>query len=334
MQRKGAGARGGGDLDVEAVLDELYTTPPPGFVARREELAAAARTAGNAEDARRIRAARRPAPAAWAANLLLRAEPEESSRLLEMGEALREAYRTLDPVSLKDLSARRRQVVAALSREAARLAAEAGHSLSAAARQNVASTLHAVLADPDAAEQWATGRLTGTLTPPSDFQAADPAAVGARSRPTRSAPPKAPPSATPSGTPATAGARPAKSAPGGTSRKDELAERRRVREEQLARARETAEAAERRLTDRRAELTAAAEPTERARERRDEAREQADAAEQRLRAAREALETADVAHHEAERRRHEAADAVTRAEKEAHTAAQDVRRLEPRTRRR
>ncbi|MEU6657178.1 hypothetical protein ABZ904_49910 [Streptomyces sp. NPDC046900] len=61
---------------MEAALDELYTTPPPDFVSRREELAATAKAAGRVEDARRIHGARRPTRAAWAANLLLRSQPQ------------------------------------------------------------------------------------------------------------------------------------------------------------------------------------------------------------------------------------------------------------------
>ncbi|MER6925067.1 hypothetical protein ABT314_40160, partial [Streptomyces spiralis] len=117
MGRKGG--RRGGPQDVEAVLDELHTTPPADFVARREELAAALKADGRTEDARRIHGARRPTLAAWAANLLLRSRPEESRQFLELGEALREAYRTLDAAGLKELSAQRRQVVSGLSRQAA-----------------------------------------------------------------------------------------------------------------------------------------------------------------------------------------------------------------------
>ncbi|NEB19294.1 hypothetical protein G3I46_22785, partial [Streptomyces coelicoflavus] len=156
MQRKGGrrGATGGRDAEAEAVervLDELYGTPPSAFVARREERAAAARTDGRKEDARRIHAARRPTLAAWAANLLARSRPEETRRFLELGQALREAHRTLDAAGLKELSAQRRRIVAALSRQAAQLAGEAGQRLSQAAQREVESTLRAVLADPDAA---------------------------------------------------------------------------------------------------------------------------------------------------------------------------------------
>lgn len=153
--------RDGGERDVEAVLDELYITPPADFVARREELAAAAKAAGHADDARRIHAAHRPTLAAWAANLLLRSQPEESRRFLELGHALREAYRTLDAAGINELSEQRRRIVTALSRQTARLAEEAGHRLSDPVQQDVESTLRAVLTDPDAAERWAGGRLEG-----------------------------------------------------------------------------------------------------------------------------------------------------------------------------
>ncbi|HZF92231.1 hypothetical protein [Streptomyces sp.] len=332
MQRKGGRGKRGEEFDVEAVLDELYTMPPPGFVARREELAAAARTAGRAEDSRRIRAARRPTLAAWAANLLLRREPDDSRRLLELGEGLREAYRTLDPAALKDLSAQRRRVVATLARRAAGLADAAGHRLSAAAQQDVAATLHAVLADPGAAEEWATGRLTGALSPPSDFGFSGPDAATATVTlmATAAARPK---TARTAEKPAKRIGKKAAEAAGPTP-EDELAERRRIRREQLAKARQAAEEAEQRLRDRRVEAAEAAESLTRAGERRDEARRETEAAERRLRAAREAWENADRAHREAEERHRSTTDARTAAEREARTAAQEVRRLAGRTGRR
>ncbi|MGW2937995.1 hypothetical protein ACWDA7_40720 [Streptomyces sp. NPDC001156] len=169
MQRKGGRAGRDHDRDVEAALDELYATPPPDFVSRRQELAAAAKRAGRAEEARRIHAARRPTRAAWAANLLLRSQPQESQQLLQLGQALREAYRTLDASHIRELSEQRRRIASTLSRQAAQLAHKAGHPLSNTAQQDVESTLHAVLADSDAANQWATGRLEAALTPPSTF---------------------------------------------------------------------------------------------------------------------------------------------------------------------
>ncbi|UUU25800.1 hypothetical protein [Streptomyces sp. DSM 40750] len=268
MRRKDA--RGGEGHDVERALDELFTTPPPVFVSRRRELADRAKAAGRVEDARRIRAAHRPSLAAWATNLLLRSRPEESRRFLELGHALREAYQSLDADGIKELSEQRRSVVSAMSRQAGELAREAGHPLSDTVRRDVESTLRAVLADQDAADLWATGRLESALVPPTDFPSH--AAAGPPRKPARTA------------------AAPSSSR---TRAKDEIAEKRRQKqEEQLGRARETARAAE-----------------------------------QRLRQAREELRRAEQEQKEAEERRRSAADAVARAEQAAREAAREVERL-------
>ncbi|MGI5372893.1 hypothetical protein ACQEV2_01230 [Streptomyces sp. CA-251387] len=308
---KRKGARGGRDADVEAVLDELYVTPPADFVARREEMAAAAKADGRGEDARRIRAARRPTLAAWTANLLLRSRPEESRRLLELGPVLREAYRTLDASGISELSEQRRRMVSALSRQAAQLAGRAGQRLSAAVQQDVESTLRAVLADPEAADQWAGGRLTGALTPPSDFPTGTAPPSGARPKPTR-----------PTAPPASAGKRTT----------DELSERRRQRQEQLDQARRAAEEAAQRLRDRRAEKAEADVAVQRAQDRHDQAEQQVSAAEQQLRQAREELRRADDEQQRAEERSRATADALDRAEREAREAAQAVKRLTTRRR--
>lgn len=143
------------ERDVAAVLDELYTLPPSDFVARREALAAAAKAAGHLDGARRIQAARRPTLAAWAANMLLRSQPQESQRFLELGGLC--ARRTTPWTPRGSMSCPSSGGVAALSRQAAHLAQEAGHRLSVPVRQDVESTLRAVLTDPDAADRWAGG---------------------------------------------------------------------------------------------------------------------------------------------------------------------------------
>ncbi|MEU5199370.1 hypothetical protein AB0G86_35900 [Streptomyces scabiei] len=300
MPRKGA--RGGGaGRDVETALDALYATPPPSFVARREELTAEARADGRVEDARRIRAARRPSLAAWTANLLLRSEPEESRRFLELGRALREAYRSLDAGGIKELSEQRRSIVAALSQQAAGLAAEAGHRLSEPVRRDVEATLRAVLADEEAAGRWATGRLESALASPTDLP------VG------------------------TAGAAP--SAVSRSRAKDEVAERRRQKQEQeqrqkqLARAREAARAADRRVRDLRAARTDAQAVRQRARDRYDTAENDVSEAERLLRRAREELRGADRERQRAEKECAAAAEAVSGAEQTAREAARDVSRL-------
>lgn len=298
------GRRDGAGHDVEAILDELYTTPPSDFVTRRETAAAAARTAGQVDDARRIHAARRPTLSAWAANLLLRSQPEESRQFLELGQALRAAYQAMDAGGLKDLSAQRRRVVSALSQQAAELAGEAGYRLSQSVRQDLEETLRAVLADPDAADQWAGGRLVNALTPPSDFRPGTAPPTG-RTR-TRSRP--APPTEA-------------------RASKDGLAQRRRARQEQLDRAQEAAEAAQERLREEHARRADAEAELRRARERTEQAHQRMSAAEEQMRQAREEVQKAEHGQQEAEEHSRSAADALARAEREARERSQRVRRL-------
>ncbi|MEV0638352.1 hypothetical protein AB0I77_26085 [Streptomyces sp. NPDC050619] len=300
MQRRGTPRREGGEHDVEAVLDELYTTPPSDFVPRREQFALTARTAGRAEDARRIHAARRPTLAAWAANLLLRSQPRESRRFLELGQALREAYRTLDAADLKELSAQRRSMVSALTRQAAQLALDAGHRLSDTVQQDVESTLHAVLTDPDAAERWATGRLDSALTPPSAFPPDAAPAAGARPKPARPA------------------ASPTPQQDGG------LAEQRRERQRRRAQAARAAEAAAERLRAQRTRQAEAEDLLAGARDRQEQARRHLSAAEQQLHRAHEELRRADHEVRTAEERSRAAAEALDRAEQRAQKTAREA----------
>ncbi|MFF7946559.1 hypothetical protein [Streptomyces griseorubiginosus] len=228
-------------MDLDAVADELYALAPSDFTAVRGERAKAARAAGDRELAEHIRRLPRPTLAAWASNLLVREQPDEVQRLLRLGEGLRQAHQDLDGDQLRELSAQQHQVTFALSRQAGRLTAQAGQHLSDDMRQQVQDTLHAALADPQAAEQWARGRLAKPLTAPAGFPALSPqVARSAAARRTK-----------PAGESA---------APGVESA------RRREQQERLERARRQAADAEQELHDREGELAAAQEEQRRAEE--------------------------------------------------------------------
>ncbi|MDF6046011.1 hypothetical protein LRD69_28555 [Streptomyces sp. JH14] len=233
--------------------------------------------------------------------MLLRSQPAENQRFLELGRALREAYRTLDADGIKELSNQRSSIVSALSRQSAVLSREAGHRLSDAAQQDVASTLRAVLADQDAADRWAAGRLESCLTPPADFPSGSTAPVDASRKPVRA---------------------PTTRRSSRTGAKDELAERRRQRQEQLAQARQAVSPADQRLCEQRAEQADADASLQRACERHGQARQQVSAAEEQLRQVREELERAEHERKEVEERCQAAAEAVSRAERVAQGAAQ------------
>jgi hypothetical protein len=138
---------------LEQAQGELYVLDADTFTARRDELAAAARTAGEPLAAKQIGGLRKPTKAALLINRFVRAEPGALSRLGALGDELRRAQRTMDGAQLRELGARRRQLINSLVQQAL-----AG-SPSDAIRSAITSTFEAALADPDIAEQVGGGAL-------------------------------------------------------------------------------------------------------------------------------------------------------------------------------
>lgn len=143
--------------DAAALLDEvaaeLLALPPARFTAARD--ARAAEIGG--EVGRRVAALRKPTLAAWAVNLLAR--DGQLGDAVALSQALREAQDDVDAAELARLGRQRRQLVAALARRAADLAADAGATLSPAMRDAVEKTVNAAVIDPVAAAAVLTGRL-------------------------------------------------------------------------------------------------------------------------------------------------------------------------------
>lgn len=144
-------------MDVERVAEELYGLKPAEFVPARDRYVAEAREAKDTAAAKAVAALRRPALAAWAANLLARQKRQEAEQFLAVGETLREAHRTLDGEQLRTASRQRNQLVTSLARTAADLAKEAGQPVSDTVLHEIEQTLHGVLADQDVAEEWSRG---------------------------------------------------------------------------------------------------------------------------------------------------------------------------------
>ncbi|MFF8833224.1 hypothetical protein [Streptomyces sp. NPDC015131] len=159
-------------MDLDTITDELYGLRPDRFTAARNARAAEARKDGDRALANAVRALRRPTLAAWVSNLLVRERPDETTSLAALGEGLRRAHHELDGERLRELSRKQHVLVAALARQARQLAADAGQEVGEDVQHEVEATLHAVLADPAAAEEWATGRLVRPLSAPVGFAAA------------------------------------------------------------------------------------------------------------------------------------------------------------------
>jgi hypothetical protein len=146
----------GDDLLREAAA-ELYSADPAEFVERRGALAAQARAAGDASAAKSIAGLRKPTRSAWVVNRLIRSDPGVTSRLTGLGDEFRAAQGSLDGAAIRELSTRRRQLIAELSRQA--FAVSGLPSPPAALRDEVTATLGAALADPQVAGQLAAGTL-------------------------------------------------------------------------------------------------------------------------------------------------------------------------------
>ncbi|GEL20035.1 hypothetical protein [Pseudonocardia asaccharolytica] len=149
---------------VASAIEELYGLAPEEFVAARDERVAAARADGDRDAARAISRLRRPTQAAWLANLLARERAEQLDGLLALAEELSDAQRSLDGAVLRELSAQRHKLVAAMAREARRIAARDGHRVQDGTERDLRGILEAALADPDIAAEVRSGRLHRTVS--------------------------------------------------------------------------------------------------------------------------------------------------------------------------
>ena len=137
---------------LAAAKAELYTRDPDEFMARRQELVAHAREAGEAAEAKQIGALRKPTRSAWVVNRLVRADPEVTARLAELAAELRDAGQSMDGGRIRELSAARARLVDELTRQAL----DGIPAPPAAVREEVTATLDAALADPEVAASLGT----------------------------------------------------------------------------------------------------------------------------------------------------------------------------------
>jgi hypothetical protein len=147
-------------MDVESVSDELYGLPLDEFTPARTDREKQAKSAGDKDLAAQIHQLAKPNLVAWLANQLARERADEIGALLELGAALREATATRSGEQLRELSREQHQLVYAFVQQARGLAKAAGRKVSEDTARGLEDTLRAALADQDAAEALAAGRLT------------------------------------------------------------------------------------------------------------------------------------------------------------------------------
>jgi hypothetical protein len=342
-----------GDLLGDAVA-ELYSADPDEFIERRTHLTGQAKAAGQPLAARQIAGLRKPTRSAWVINQLARSDPDSAPKLAALGERLRAAERSGDGARMRELTQQRRQLIAALVRQA--LAVSGQSAAPAALREEITATFAAALADPEVAEQIQQGTLVRAasrpgfgssqaplaLVPPIPGAQKEPAGKKPRADPARSRPTAPVTQATPPSP-----AQPSRAAQGRQKRPaaQERQPARAAQERQPARAaqeRQPARAGQERPVgqapqERQNKLALAAERRE-ARLAEAAARAEAQAAERRAKvraAAEQALADADQAAAAAVQDEREQAETVRRLEHELsdaryrlRMAAAEVRRAE------
>jgi hypothetical protein len=123
-------------MDVESVSDELYGLPLDEFTPARTDREKEAKSAGDQDLAAQIHRLAKPNLVAW------------------------EATATRSGEQLRELSREQHQLVYAFVQQARGLAKAAGRKVSEDTARGLEDTLRAALADQDAAEALAAGRLT------------------------------------------------------------------------------------------------------------------------------------------------------------------------------
>lgn len=197
---------------AEHGIDELFELPLEEFTAARNRLAASLDTAEAAE----VRALAKPTVPAWTVNQLARRHPGAMRRLLDSGAALQKAQeRALkERGPAKDIREAQegvRKAIAELTRQARSVLEDAGRSATRPMLDRIAATLEAGAQTVEGRDALEAGRLTDELEP--------------------------------AGFAALSGITPAPSERGGSVH-DELAARRKAREERERRRRELREEAQ------------------------------------------------------------------------------------------
>ena len=142
-------------LDVE--IDRLYQLPLDEFTDARNALAKAA-----GKNGAKVRGLRKPPVAAWAINQVYWRERDVYASLIDAVQAMRAAHTAVLSGKQGDIrgAGRTHEAAHEAALEAAlRILAEAGHAVTDAAKQAIATTLRALPADEP------PGRLTRTLQP-------------------------------------------------------------------------------------------------------------------------------------------------------------------------
>src|SRR3954447_5195775 len=143
------------------IADGLYGLPLPEFTPARD---ARAKALKGTPLAPQVKALRKPSTAAWVVNLLVRRETGQVEQVLSVGQALREAQASMSGEELRALTRQRRQLTAAVTTQARRVAKDAGTRVTDAVADQVEATLTAAMVDEHCSRAVRSGLLVSALT--------------------------------------------------------------------------------------------------------------------------------------------------------------------------
>ena len=146
--------------ELLSIADDLYALSLADFTPARD---AKAKELKGTDLAKEVKALKKPSLAGWVVNLLVRHEPEQVEQILQVGAALREAQASMSGDELRQLTRQRRQLTAAVTTQARRLAREQGQKVTEAVAGQVEATLTAAMVDEECAKAVRSGLLLGPL---------------------------------------------------------------------------------------------------------------------------------------------------------------------------
>ncbi len=146
--------------ELLAIADELYALSLPEFTPARD---AKAKELKGTDLAKEVKALKKPSMAGWVVNLLVRHEAEQVEQLLQVGAALRAAQESMSGDELRQLTRQRRQVTAAVTTQARRLAREHGQKVTEAVAAQIEATLTAAMVDEECGKAVRSGMLLSAL---------------------------------------------------------------------------------------------------------------------------------------------------------------------------
>lgn len=147
--------------------DKLYALPLDEFTKARDALATRLKSAGDTDEAARVKALKKPTTPAWAVNRLARRSKDTVEELIASADRLRRAQQKLlhggPAQEVWEATLAEREALGTLIEDAEQILTEAGHAATRATLDKISDTLAAAAADPQGRVLLRRGILTSEM---------------------------------------------------------------------------------------------------------------------------------------------------------------------------